>query len=93
MSSNATQTHESIVRKPILTEKEANFKQRLFQKPALHDETRSKPISWENIKKHETDKQVENFMQEMATTLKRTTAGSFLLFRRYPDQGYAETSK
>lgn len=78
MSATAGQSHDSIVRKPILTEKEANFKEKLFQKHTAHGEPKHKSASVVEAKNPEVDKQLNTFMNEMAHTLKRTAAGKQL---------------
>jgi len=75
MSGNTGQSHDSIIRKPVLTEKEATFRERLFHKQKMPGEQQHQQAV-QAAKNPQVEKQLDSFMNEMATTLKKTAAGS-----------------
>lgn len=74
MSGNAGQSHDSIIRKPVLTEKEASFRERLFHKQKMHGEQQPQQAV-QAPKNAQVEKQLDSFMNEMANTLKKTATG------------------
>lgn len=74
MSGNTGQSHDSIIRKPALTEKEASFRERLFHKQKMPGEPQPQHLV-QAPKNPQVEKQLDSFMSEMANTLKKTAAG------------------